>query len=105
MKFRFAQISTFKAPVTIMTPGGDEQKFVAEFLYLDDKANSEAVLLGNEELLRLVWKGWNDEIVDADDKPLPFSTEQRELFLKHSFITNAVVSDYVRARLGIRAKN
>lgn len=105
MKFKFEAISTFTAPVTILTPNGEEQSFVATFLYLDDKANDEAVKLGNDELLRQVWKGWDDDVVDGDGKPLPFSTAQLELFLKHSFITNAVVLHYVRARMGLRAKN
>lgn len=105
MKFKFEPISTFKAPVTILTPGGEEQSFVATFLYLDDKANDEAVKLGNSDLLRKVWKGWDDDVTDGDGKPLPFSTEQLELFLEHSFITNAVVTHYVRSRMGLRAKN
>ena len=105
MKFKFAEITTFTAPVTIVTPSGEQQSFVGTFLYLDDAANGEAMKLGNEDLLRQVWKGWNDDIVGADDKPLPFSTAQLELFLKHSFITNAVVLGYVLGRLGQRAKN
>lgn len=105
MKFKFKEIVTFKAPVTITTPGGEEQSFVGEFLYLDDQANDMAVKLGNEDLLRQVWKGWNEDIVGEDDKPLPFSEAQRELFLKHSFITNGVVLHYVRGRMGLRAKN
>lgn len=105
MKFKFAEITTFTAPVTITTPSGEAQSFVGTFLYLDDAANAEAVKLGNEDLLRQVWKGWNEDIVGADDKPLPFSSAQLELFLKHSFITNAVVLGYVLGRLGQRAKN
>lgn len=105
MKFKFEPISTFTAPVTIVTPGGEEQSFVATFLYLDDKANDEAVKLGNADLLRQIWKGWNEDITDVDGKPLPYSSAQLELFLGHSFITNAVVLHYVRARMGLRAKN
>ena len=105
MKFKFETISTFQAPVTILTPGGEEQSFVATFLYLDDKANDEAVKLSNPDLLRQVWKGWDDDVTDGDGKPLPYSAAQMEIFLAHSFITNAVVSHYVLARMGRRAKN
>ena len=105
MKFKFEAISTFKAPVTIITPGGEEQTFGATFLYLDDKANEEAVKLSNPEMLRQVWKGWDDDVTDGDGKPLPYSDAQLEVFLAHSFITNAVVSTYVLARMGRRAKN
>lgn len=104
MKFRFEEISTFRAPVEVITPSGERQTFEGEFLYLDDKSNDEAVKLGNEDLLRQVWKGWAG-IVGPDDKDLPFSTAQLELFLKHSYIHNAVVLHYVRGRMGLRTKN
>jgi hypothetical protein len=104
VKFRFEEIATFKTEVTVTLPGGDQQTFVGEFLYLDDEANDEAVKLTNPDLMRQVWKGW-DGIVGADDKPLPFSEPQLELFLKHSYIHNAGVTAYVRGRQGLRAKN
>lgn len=102
-KFKFQEISTFEAPVDVVTPSGDVQSFSGTFLYLDDAANAEAVKLSNEELLRQVWKGW--DILGPDDQPLPFSKAQLELFLKHAYIHNAVVLHYVRARMGQRAKN
>lgn len=107
VKFRFEEIATFKTEVTVTLPGGDQQTFKGEFLYLDDKANDEAVKLGNEDLLRQVWKGWEGIVVgkDKEEQPLPFSEPQRELLLKHSYIHNAVVLHYVRARMGMRAKN
>ncbi|MFN4017093.1 MAG: hypothetical protein ACK4JB_17275 [Reyranella sp.] len=105
MKFKFSEITTFTAPVTIVTPSGESQSFVGTFLYLDDAANAEAVKLGNEDLLRQVWKGWDEDVAAAADKPLPISEAQLELIMKHSFITNAVVMGYVLGRLGQRAKN
>lgn len=52
MKFKFAEITTFTAPVTIATPSGEQQSFVGTFLYLDDAANDEAVKLGKTCLPR-----------------------------------------------------
>lgn len=102
--FKFVPIETFTAPVTLITPGGEAQTFKAVFSYLDDKANDEAVKLDNTELLRNIWKGWS-EINDDQDKPLPYSDDQRELFLRHTYITNAVVTAYVNSRAGLRPKN
>lgn len=104
VKFRFEEIATFKTEVEVITPAGDRQTFVGEFLYLDDAANDEAVKLSNPDLMRQVWKGWSG-VVASDDKPLPFSEPQLELFLKHSYIHNAAVTAYVRGRQGLRAKN
>jgi hypothetical protein len=104
MKFKFEAISTFKTDVEVTLPNGEQQTFTGAFTYLDDEANEEAVKASNAELLRKVWIGW-DGIVDADDKPLAFSAEQRDLLLRHLYIHNAVVSAYVQARAGLRAKN
>lgn len=105
MKFKFDDIVLFPAPVDVVTPAGVAQSFTATFVYLDDEANDEAVKLGNADLLRQVWKGWGDDLVGPDDKPLPYSEAQLELLLRHSYITNAAVLAYVRARQGLRSKN
>lgn len=104
MKFKFEAISTFKTTIVVTLPDGEQQSFTGTFMYLDDAANQEAVKLSNAEMLKQVWTGW-DGIVGPDDKPLAFSAEQRELFLRHTYISNAVVSAYVQARAGLRAKN
>jgi len=104
VKFKFEEVFTFKETVTVITPGGVQQTFTAEFLYLDDKAIEEFVKLPNADGLRQVWKGW-DGIVGPDDQPLPFSEPQRELFLGHAYITNAVLFSYLRGRQGLLAKN
>ena len=104
MKFKFETISTFSTPVTVTLPGGEQQTFTGIFAYLDDDANEKALKSSNAEFLAQVWTGW-DGIVGPDDKPLPFSAEQRKLLLQHLYINNAVIAAYVQARAGLRAKN
>ncbi len=107
VKFKFAEVFTFKEKVTIVTPGGEEQTFLGEFLYLDDKATEELVKLETAESLRQVWTGWSGIVFGEGDeeKELPYSAPQRELFLVHAYVTNAVLFAYLRARQGLRAKN
>lgn len=102
--FKFAAIETFKAKVSVMTPAGEEQEFTAEYLYLDNAAAAELVKLEPDAMLRRVWIGWSD-IVGPDDKPLPFSAEQRDRFIAHAYVNNAVAGEYYRSRQGLRAKN
>lgn len=104
MKFKFEEIVTFRAPVAVTTPNGDQSTFTGIFRYLDDAAAGETAPLTNVELLRQVWAGW-DGIVGPDDKPLPFGEAQRDLLLGHTYIHNAVAVAYVQARAGMRAKN
>lgn len=104
LKFKFQEIATFKTEVELMTPDGERQTFEAEFAYLDDAASDELGKLPIADGLRQVWKGWAG-IVGPDDQPLPFSTAQLELFLKHSFINNATLIAFFRGRQGMRAKN
>lgn len=105
-KFKFAKgLVRFWAPVTIITPGGDEQEFNAQFIYFDDKtwiAKTEKSTVG--EILREIWTGW-EGIVDDGDSELPFSTEARDALMLHSYIVQPVMAAYRAARDGLRAKN
>lgn len=104
LKFKFEEIATFKTPVDIVTPDGERQAFTGVFAYIDDKAADELAKLPVTDGLRQVWKGWED-IVGPDDKPLPFSEAQLELFLGHGYINNATLVAFFRGRQGLRAKN
>lgn len=102
--FKFVPIATFIAPVSVVTPGGEEQTFDAEFVYLDDAANEEASQLTIGELLRKVWRGWRG-IQDESGRELPYSDAQREALMRHAFVVNRVFAAYTSARAGLRAKN
>jgi hypothetical protein len=103
-KFRFASFTTFSAPVRLITPGGDEQEFTAEFVYLDDKQWAEKGTTPTLDFLRAHWTGWSG-IVGDGDREIPFGPEQREIFLAHTYISQAVINAYIAARAGLRAKN
>lgn len=102
--FKFIPVTTFWAPVKIVLPGGEEQEFEGEFVYIDDAAWVAAQKMTNGDFLRAHWTGWRG-IVDEDDKALPFSEAQRELLLGHSYIAAGVLAGYATARQGLRAKN
>ena len=102
--FKFEKISTFTNTVRVMRPDGVEQEFKASFVYLDDEAWTKIGAEPTGDFLRKHWTGWED-IVGADDKPMPFSEAQRDQLLAHSYITQAVLASYIAGRQGQRAKN
>ncbi len=102
--FKFAKITTFRAPVTLITPGGEEQEFTAEFVYLDDKAWLEKQQLPTVDFLRAFWTGWRG-IVGEDGAEIAYSDTMRDALLDHNYIAQPVVTAYSTARAGRRAKN
>lgn len=75
---------TFKASVSIPTPGGDPQTIMVTFRY---RTVSEMEAWGksltgrrNEDVLPDIVAGWSD-IVDADGKPIEFSVNALRAFL------------------------
>jgi hypothetical protein len=103
-KFKFEPISSFWTTVRIVRPDGDVQEFEGQFVYLDDEAWKKCEGLPASEFLTKHWTGWKG-ILASDDSELPWSAEQRDLFLKHSYISNGVLGAYTIARQGLRAKN
>lgn len=102
--FTYKIPQTFWAIVTVVTPDGDEQKFSAQFNYLDDKTWSEQSQKPAADFLRDNWIGWKG-IVGEDKADVPFSPEQREIFLAHAYIGLPVIAAYSQSRQGIRQKN
>jgi hypothetical protein len=103
-KFKFAAIANFWTAVKVTTPNGDVQEFQGQFVYLDDKQWAEKGQLHMLDFLRQHWIGWTG-IAGADDQEIPFSEDQREVFLGHNYISSAVLAAYNDARAGQRAKN
>lgn len=103
-KFRFAPITTFAAPVKVIKPGGEEQEFVAQFVYLDDKQWAEKGALPSLDFLRAHWIGWAG-IVGDDDQEIAYSEAMREALLGHDYVSRAVLGAYITGRSGQRAKN
>ena len=57
-------------------------------------------------ILREYFVGWNDDLVDADDNPIPFSEMVRDQLLEIHFVRRAVSEAYWAAMNGgARAKN
>lgn len=103
-RFKFAAITSFWAPVKVITPGGEEQEFEAQFVYLDDKGWAGKQQVPTLDFLREHWTGWQG-IVGADERAIDYSVEKRDELLDHSFVALAVITAYREARMGQRAKN
>jgi hypothetical protein len=103
-KFKFAAIVNFWTTVTVTTPGGEQQEFEGQFVYLDDKQWDEKGKLPPLEFLQQHWVGWKG-ILDTDDQEIPFSPDQRDRLLGHAYIIQALLGAHGAARAGLRAKN
>ena len=102
--FVFRKDFEFEAPVQVMTPDGQEQRFTGRFLYLDDKAFDGATQ-SDVGLLEKVWIGWGADLQDESKQPIHFTAEARAELLGHQYVTQAVAVAYVKARRGMREKN
>eukprot|EP01034_Spumella_vulgaris_P040158 gene40158-49666_t len=87
--FNLTPTETFKAPVKVQvaTKSGiwREESFSGIFLRTGEEDRERLLALKNVELLREVLQGW--EMVDEERKPVPFTEDNFEAFLK---LTGAV---------------
>lgn len=94
--------------ITHQVDGKDvEGTFNVTFELLSDEENDR---LTDEDssmrtLVMRVVKSWDEQVVDADKKPIPFSAEALQKFISIGFRRMALVGAYQRAGLGVREKN
>jgi hypothetical protein len=98
--------NTFKSPVEFNLPGDGEPivaVFVAEFKRLP-QSRIDAIVTRTEKitddaLVREVLDGWDDEIKDAEGKPLPFTPENLDRVLEVNGVRKALAAAFVRDSL------
>jgi hypothetical protein len=101
-------IVTWPVKITHQVDGKDvEGSFNVTFELLSDEDNDK---LTDEDpsmrsLVQRVVKGWDEQLVDGDGKPIPFTTEALLKFIGIGFRRMALVGAYQRAGLGVREKN
>lgn len=90
---------TFRREITAMSPvdgGFKEEKFHATFRVLDgDKAAEydRATIVGTRDFLKQVTVRL-DDLVDANDKPVPYSDEVRDQVIVMPWVALALVREY-----------
>jgi hypothetical protein len=111
MKFRLTSEHTYPWPISVTVPDPDkpgeviEQKFVMTFraMPLDEaqKLDDELAalpareqVLRQDDVLRRVAIGWNEDVVGDDNKPIPFSTEALEQAIQLSWFRLATYRGY-----------
>lgn len=61
------------------------------------KAIQEELRLHDLDAVRAVIRGWGEDVVDADEQPLPFTPENLEEVLKHPRVQTALARAYKEA--------
>lgn len=117
MKFVLTREHLYPWPVTVSVPNPDrpgeviEQSFVMTFraLPLDESKVIDAEIAAlapaqqaerSDDLLRSVARGWDDQVIDDEGKPIPFSPGALELAMQHSWFRIGVYSAYRRSLQG-----
>ena len=101
-------IVAWPVKITHQVDGKDvEGVFGVTFELLSDEENDK---LTDEDpsmktLVMRVVKGWDEQVVGEDSKPIPFSAEALQKFISIGFRRMALVGAYQRAGLGVREKN
>lgn len=122
MKFKLSQTDLYWWPVTVRVPDRRfpgkivKQRFDMQFqplgreeaLAQEERAEAcvtarEKVEVEIENLLRVV-KGWNESVVDDDDKPVPFTEETFRLALQKSWFRIGVLEAYAESLHGDEAR-
>ena len=105
--FNLTPTETFKAPVKVQvaTKSGTwrEESFNGIFLRTGEDDRERLLALKNVELLREVLKDW--EMVDEERKPVPFTPETLEAFLKLTGAVREAAIAYWNHNVGAKQKN
>lgn len=110
---KFVKHRPFKAQITVEVPGAegaDDMKFTAHFIALSmDELKSHKLETAEEQdaYLRAIFVGW-DGITDdteGEDKPLPFTPENRDMLIGDLFIRRALQETYASTMAGQKRGN
>ncbi len=98
-----------KWPVTISIPvdGGTVQSFgfTAHFLPHDAEQLAALSKLSDQEFVAAILPGWESDLVDEHNQPLPFSAVTRDRLARTTWIKRAIITAYYQMLAGLPAKN
>ena len=98
--FKVVSEPTFTVPVTVCVPvdgGHKDQDFKVKFLVVDvDELGEASGLAGQQKLLKRVVRGF-EELVDDNDKPMPYSDALRDQLIAVPYVRAAMLQTYLAA--------
>ena len=111
MAFKRDPKPTFRATVTIDRIGEDgaieSGTFDGIFARKSDTELDELHKAGTPDktVAALVLVGWGDDLLDDDDRPIPFSPEERARLLDHPDAVQGVITSYMFGRAALKKKS
>lgn len=106
--FKVTADPKFTHPVTVFVPtngGHTAQTFPVTFRVVpeDELPGGDGVEGQKETLRRLVVH--MDDLVDDDEKPIPYSDAIRDQLINHAFVRMALMKTYIEAVTKVKAGN
>lgn len=102
----------FTWPVTVKVPqdGGTYARFsfAARFRQLSKEEREEIRgprAVDDSAIVRKAVIGWDDQIVDEDRNPVPFSREALDALIDVPYVLQAFARAYTEAMYGLKEKN
>ncbi len=98
-----------KWPVEISRPlsGGkvETHGFTAHLMPLDTVALGELSRLPDAEFIIYILLGWEEDLVDEQQQPIPFSPAARDKLARTTWIKRAILAAYQEMLAGLPSKN